>query len=1182
VGKVKYGVTPWGAWFLRMLQAYDGTGRITRGKTYANTGRVEDIKVKGQIVTAKVAGRDSAYYTVRINFPPLSKKIERQVAQILANNPIALVALRSGIMQDDLIAEFEKNDVRLLPARWIKSNAYCSCPDDGNPCKHIAAVLFILSREIDFDPRLIFSIAGFDLTQNFDDNATIDRTKTAVCKTESCVNFEQPIPAAIKNKKTISEILQTEKSSHAILNFASGESYLPLITGFLPPSPIFSHSNLIIKLTEAYHTALFAYEFNFYGEKISDDYADALYANVSVSSGGLAKTEDGFPLKNNVPITLKINFSKTNVAECTLLKAGKFFDKKPSADSGCTESYACAFSFYRLAKKLIWDSAFIPAVNIHAQKLSLFWKPLTASTEINNAIDEFAACLTESFFAPVKTWGKRYCAELLLTAYLTEYVFGLGFMPRTSSANDKIIDRLFFAGEQISTKIPGNKNLATAIYTWLAVLNYQPNEYFYRLTVKSKIGTGEESDETETLKLSASVTKLDEMNASYIDLPVAIRQASEAERERILQFPIVLSSYLPAMTELAVKSHITLDLNAAADFLQSAAKLLQKFGVEIVLPKGLQKALTPKAVISVKATGKSKAVQSFFTRESFFEYDYKIMIGEFELSVDEFRKMVNKNSKLIKFRDQYVLLNPDEVAKLFARLENEKPLSQLDIMQAVLADEAVVDKSAKVHTDKIFKTEILSEPKKLQATLRPYQQKGFSWMYANIKSGLGCLLADDMGLGKTLQVIALILTLQEQGELHSEAGNGVLIVCPATLLSNWKHEIRKFAPSLSCDVYHGAGRKISKADITLTTYQTMQKDVAAISNASFCGIILDEAQAIKNSAAKTSKAIKQPNPKFKIALTGTPVENSLEDVRSIFDFILPGYFGDAKTFREKWRIPIELHANADVSEQFAKITAPFILRRLKTDKAIISDLPEKVLSNTYCNLTPQQAAMYEALIQNELVPALEAKTQAARTTLILKLLTGLKQVCNHPNAFDKTSEPASELSGKTQSLCLLLKDVLAGGEKVIIFSQYVQTINILESIIQNELKTFSLKITGRMTQMQRAENVELFQTNPQYRVMLISLKAGGTGLNLTAASRVIHFDLWYNPAVEDQATDRAFRIGQTRNVFVHRFICEGTFEEKIDEMIQKKRSIAESISGGETWISKLSNAELKEILMLEK
>lgn len=1201
-------MTAWGAWFLRMLKAYDGSGRISRGKTYANTGRVEDLRVEGQTVTAKVAGRYEDYYTIQISFPPITKKCEKDIVKIFAKNEVGLVALRAGIMQDDLIAEFEKKSVRVIPARWVKSNAFCSCPDDGNPCKHMAAVLFILAREIDFDPRLIFQLAGFDLSKDYPEynrvsknNDTDFQNKQAMSSTKMssdkaeinftkelqqiAIEFEAPVADSVKNKKTISQILELDTSAKKVLHFPSGESYIPLITGFLPPAPVFSSSDFVIKLTELYHTALFAYDFNFYTAETNDEYAETFYARAEISTSNLLKGKNDFPLNKNSPLTMKIIFSNTSTADLTLLQAGSLFRKKPRADFDYTQSYAIAYSFYSLAKKIIWDSAFIPAVNLHNGLLNIFWKPLTASTEINNAIDEFAILLDESFFAKVKDWGKRYCAELLLTAYLTEYVTTLNFSPRTTSARDKKIDKLFFNNLEIDTSVPGNKNLATGIYTWLAVLNYQPNEYFYRLSLQAipneNLNTSSSFEtQTETLKLSASVAKLDEVNPKYVDLPNAVRQAKD--KERILKFPIVLSSYLPAMTELATKPSIDLSLDEVADFLQSSSKLLQRFGVEIILPKGLQKVLSPKAVISVKSRSGSKPVQVFFTKESFLEYDHKIMLGDYELSVKDFKKLVNQNSKLIKFRNQYVLLDPDEVAKLFAKLENEKPLSQQEIMQAVLSEEAVVSKEVKAQMDEIFKAELLSTPKKLRATLRTYQQKGFSWMYANIRSGFGCMLADDMGLGKTIQVIALLLTLQEKNILKSENGMGVLIVAPASLLSNWKHETEKFAPSLTCEVFHGTGRKLRKSDITLTTYQTMQKDIEKICEANFTGIILDEAQAIKNSNTKTSRAVKKPEVKFKIALTGTPVENSLEDMRSIFDFILPNYFGDAKTFRNKWRIPIELHANTEASDRFAKITAPFVLRRLKTDKQIISDLPEKIITNAYCNLTPQQVAMYEALIQSELKPLLDAKTAIARTSLVLKLLTSLKQVCNHPRTFDKTSEPTAELSGKMQTLCLLLKDILESGEKVIIFSQYVQTISLMEKIIQKDLKTFCLRITGRMSQETRTKNVELFQTSPEYRIMLISLKAGGTGLNLTAASRVIHFDLWFNPAVEDQATDRAFRIGQKRNVFVHRLICEGTFEEKIDEMIQKKRNIAESISGGETWISKLNNTEIQELLRLGK
>ena len=342
--------------------------------------------------------------------------------------------------------------------------------------------------------------------------------------------------------------------------------------------------------------------------------------------------------------------------------------------------------------------------------------------------------------------------------------------------------------------------------------------------------------------------------------------------------------------------------------------------------------------------------------------------------------------------------------------------------------------------------------------------------------------------------------------------------------------------------------------------------------------MLDEAQAIKNAAAKKTKAVKMLKAQKRIALTGTPVENNLEDMRSIFDFILPDYLGSAEEFKAKWRIPIELHGLEETAEQLKKITAPFLLRRLKTDPAIISDLPEKIVTNQYCNLTADQLALYESLVQTELDKVMGAETKPERQARVLKLLTLLKQVCNHPGAYDKVTPADSKYSGKTSTLTALLKDILAQGEKVIIFSQYVGTLDILKYIAEKELQTQPLMLHGKMPVIKRKEAVDLFQSDPAYRIFLISLKAGGTGLNLTAANRVIHFDLWYNPAVEDQATDRVFRIGQKKNVFIHRFICAGTFEEKIDAMIQKKREISGmTVSSGETWISKLSDEELRSL-----
>jgi SNF2 family DNA or RNA helicase len=342
--------------------------------------------------------------------------------------------------------------------------------------------------------------------------------------------------------------------------------------------------------------------------------------------------------------------------------------------------------------------------------------------------------------------------------------------------------------------------------------------------------------------------------------------------------------------------------------------------------------------------------------------------------------------------------------------------------------------------------------------------------------------------------------------------------------------------------------------------------------------VADEAHLLKNAETRGSKTVKNLHATFRLALSGTPVENRLEDMRSLFDFVLPGYLGTPDGFKKQYRIPIEMHRQKEIADELRSITSPFLLRRLKTDKTIIADLPEKIVSDEYAALEKEQAALYESVVSSVLNDSVKMEEPQKRSALILKLLTGLKQICDHPRVYDKESPAVSSLSGKARLLVTLLGEILAGGEKTLIFSQYVETLECLEKIIRGELEEEALVYHGGLSQARRSEVVEKFQTDKASRILLVSLRAGGLGLNLTAASRVIHYDLWYNPAVENQATDRAFRIGQQRNVFVHRFITKTSFEEKIEAMLKSKQELADmTVGSGESWLARMSHEELKAL-----
>ncbi len=453
-------------------------------------------------------------------------------------------------------------------------------------------------------------------------------------------------------------------------------------------------------------------------------------------------------------------------------------------------------------------------------------------------------------------------------------------------------------------------------------------------------------------------------------------------------------------------------------------------------------------------------------------------------------------------------------------------------------------------------------------------------MYKNAQLGLGSVLADDMGLGKTLQVITTLQKFKEDGLLK---GQPVLVIAPTTLLSNWKAEIERFAPKLKVTIFHGAQRKASftESDVLITTYGIVRTENEKLARQKWYALIIDEAQNIKNPDISQTKSVKKMRAAVKIAMTGTPVENRLMEYWSIFDFANPGYLGNTNWFNEEYAKPIEINQDKKRLEKFRKITSPFIMRRVKSDKNIISDLPDKIENNQYCNLGKEQASLYKT-ITTEILKEVETAEGISRKGLILKLLTTLKQICNHPVQYLKNNEtPLPEQSGKMMLLFQLLETIYENNEKVLIFSQYKEMGSLLRTMIQEHFGKKALQLHGGNTRKERDEMVQSFQNNPLSDTFILSLKAGGTGLNLTAASHVIHFDLWWNPAVEAQATDRAFRIGQKKNVMVHRMITKGTLEEKIDDMLRSKKQLANlTVANGEKWISELSDNEIRNLVKL--
>jgi SNF2 family DNA or RNA helicase len=475
-------------------------------------------------------------------------------------------------------------------------------------------------------------------------------------------------------------------------------------------------------------------------------------------------------------------------------------------------------------------------------------------------------------------------------------------------------------------------------------------------------------------------------------------------------------------------------------------------------------------------------------------------------------------------------------------------------------------------------------PPGLQAELRHYQQRGLDWLAFMSETGLGAVLADDMGLGKTLQLLALLA--------HERSDKPTLLVCPMSVVGNWQREAARFVPDLRVHVHHGADRSrgedlavaVRSSDLFITTYSLLARDAAALADQAWRRVVLDEAQHIKNSATAQARAARSIPAEHRVALTGTPVENRLDELRSILDFVNRGMLGSPQAFRARFAVPIEREQDEAAVTRLRAVTSPFILRRVKTDPTVISDLPEKQEMTVRANLTVEQAALYRAVV-DDMLKKIKDTEGMQRKGAVLSALTRLKQVCNHPAHFlgdgSGVLRRGRHRSGKLGLVEDILDSVTADGERALLFTQFREFGDLVEPYLAERFGVEVPFLHGGVPKARRDRMVERFQGDDGPPIMLLSLKAGGTGLNLTAANHVVHLDRWWNPAVENQATDRAFRIGQRRDVQVRKLVCVGTLEERIDSMISNKQELADlAVGTGEKWITEMNADQLHDLLIL--
>lgn len=1114
-----------------------------------SAARAADMQISGRTVNARIAGDSWNAQRAVLLFSRFSEEEEANLLSALKKNPELAKSLAHHLEPDGALELAVGCGVKLFPGAGVKFSVKCSCGMRGM-CRHTYAALAGLGKKIDKNPFLLFSLRGLDMA--------------VLAKQSNEAEWEGELPDA-------ADPLPAFKSFFSLVTKEGSEEVLDV--------PDFEEAGIVdVKkalrgavCANAVFTADFVEEFrNTWEETCRSDFERYPESSVDLSlKGDVRYVGENRWTFGKVPLERALDAvsveSPTGMAKADA--------------SARLLSYAQKTSVEILNRGAVYPKLF----STGEKTAQFFWMPLLSVAGVRKSLERLQGTLPAKFVrSELEFPGKmvQNSAEALLVAILSTY------MRRGSSERKFKDDRLYALFGKATLEV-SDRTLdgISEIRKWLS--GYELFKARYAAIVNAA---------------DAGFGKVD------VDLDFADRETGEVspysalwkwdfpkeKRGCVLQDSLPLCEYLPGYGEYVsgkACDNIHLSGENLIRFLNESVPLFRALGISLDLPPGIDRVVRgiPQPQI-VRSEEKARA--GFCRLENLLQLNWSVSIGEKSMDGKRFLKLYEESKDLLYFEGQYFYVTGSDVERLKAGLRDRFKVPAIKVLQIALAGEfeglsVQIAPEALAEIRKLQTENDVPTPPQIRASLRPYQWRGFSWMLGNARLGFGSILADDMGLGKTLQVITLLQQMKNEGAFEERKA---LIVVPTGLLQNWKRELSKFAPELRVHIHHGQSRRFENAaaDVFITTYGVLRSDREIISKLDWQVAVIDEAQNIKNAGTSQSRAVRAVQAHVKIAMSGTPVENRLMEFWSIMDFCNRGFLGGAKAFREEFEKPIQDRGNKHRAELFRKVTAPFLLRRLKTDKSIIADLPEKLEQDEWAELSKEQEKLYQEVFDSMMqkIGTFDREDSAEnfeRGAWVLRSMVALKQICNHPAQYLKDGRFAAERSGKIELFLDILESILDTDEKTLVFTQFTAMGEILEKVIQGKFKVPVLFYHGGMSLSNRERVVSEFENSPENRILILSLKAGGTGLNLTAASQVVHYDLWWNPAVESQATDRAYRIGQSRRVVVHRLITKDSFEEKINAIIESKKKISEmTVATGENWIARLSDEELREVFTLGK
>lgn len=1191
-----FGKTWWGSEWLKSLTYIDYANRIPRGSAYARKGAVKSIDVKDNVIMAKVSGSRPTPYRVTIQVPLFKPEQIDLLMEKLLEQPSLISKLLNRKLDPEVFRVAKCIGLNLFPQRWSDLAMHCSCPDWAVPCKHLAAVIYMMSREIDNDPFLVFSMHGVNL---------LEELKKRHVEIEKEQVMDVPEFASLLERRMPKEMGHDLIEFHRV-DFSRLHDIAEPLANLLTASPAFCPKG---DFQQVYKAEMVRMARN--ARRILQGNSNLDMGLPGPTAGDITRSDEvRFEIDGDIIVQQsyvfygKADFHRPLPTDDDFIAA--LYRLPDDYLSDYSPSVAAMHQALFCALHLLANGAVVPQiVRLSGVKTyAIRWLPAMIDGEVAQMMSSLESIMPQTLMEARLPKRKLAVALKNQTEHIVSYLLERLILCLSASAGGDTFRELFFKSQPKRFDAVGETAIPGGIRSWLDRFFLSQRQYHPMILIS-------ESDFGE-FALDVAIGR-DGENVLLKD--ILHDSALKTQRFAILKELSLLSSLVRGLETYIDRDGATpifFTAHEFTSFLFDAIPAIRLLGVKVMLPKSLQKIIRPK--VSVRLSKKQTDGKSYLRLDEMLQFDWQVALGDEVVSSQEFAQLIRRARGLIKFRQQYIYVSEEDIARLQHAFEGNRPMTATQMLQAALTES--YDRAPIILTDEVRQLiRQLTEqadipvPADIHATLRPYQERGFSWMYRNFRIGFGSIIADDMGLGKTLQVITLLQKLKDDGALrpslgkatdrramlgNGDGGGSALIVVPTGLVTNWQSELHRFAPSLSVFTYHGTQRNLKAftspregqegADILLTTYGVLRSDAAKLKKLSWLAVIIDEAQNIKNADTAQSKAVRSIPAKLHVAMSGTPVENRLSEFWSIMDFANQGYLGTANAFKQTFANPIQREGDRLVADRFRRITAPFLLRRLKSDKSIISDLPDKIEQNELALLTERQAALYQETLEQAMqaiegIDATDHQSLFVRQGLVLQMILALKQICNHPALFLKNGDFNPELSGKTEMLLSLLESIVESGQKVLVFTQFREMGDMLVQMIEQRLGEKPLFLHGGCSIKERQTMVDRFQTNSRGdRIFLLSLKAAGTGLNLTAASHVIHYDLWWNPAVEAQATDRAYRIGQHQNVVVHRFITQNTFEERIDQMIQDKRHLADiTVASGESWIGKLSNSELREI-----